>query len=1634
MRSSFSTFVAAVLVALTVFFAAKESQAYRYNAVYDPVTYVETGRGTVPNHNAVGGVDRIYMNRNQILLRITGCEYGARVTSADNAWDDGFCDDRAGNPRHWTGSGMEFIESIVNDKLLGATINPVQLCNSLDWDGVCGGTMAGDITVPPQYWRVASGNNPNSGAGQYYDYNQPGASGTLDARFTATNNNQEPIFRNYLDLLLKRFLDGDLTTPLDYDTYTFRYVDSYNPAFTVPIFLGISTAVAPTTTDTNGDGIQGGWEPDLGNLIAPFCVPDLIVIGPEVCFNLNIVNLDETLFFAPRGPWGTAITGPSTVTREVNNVGAPMIDYDRYLRTNQAGTSHLFLASQPKRTFTFDSEIVGCTSTLITSPGNCNESPYRDDDDGLYVELKLVNFTLDLLFEPPFTDTAYGVSSEVWGAGIGRHRHRGLNSGSFAASMTGSVLDIPSTGSAGRTTWPCPGRANDGKRFVHNVTNEEAGTYVAACDLSRWLKIYGPVRIPELTLGLSVRLEISYGEGLDYSSGHFDNLPPSLSPPNVTGPVVSFGFDLEFIEFSGQFAYNLIPGPFCNDGDTRQGQDYRGIFYDQTDVPKNCEPRIRQPGSPSIFDDATYNKSVQFASTITFVRAEFLGKFEDFFDPTTNPGFYLGPTVIPGLNDLNDVVGQVNFDWPLAGTTPQNQTDAVWIQLGLEGDVELRDDMQVPVAPYNTTEYVTFRTTGTYDLESGNGDQTNEFWADPWGVIMPMSGGIGFYWTNATGGTAQDEVISCVKADGGFTGYVDGYLSLPGAGNAASRSDDPSVSRPIPNLALNWSGSANIPGMGGAYDSAATGVPAIEGPEYDSMLLHLRIPNVSGKPPFVTAATLKGPNLYDDDLIPSPNAMVTQETYAFGIAIHQNLLSKVIYELVIDGLLCLDINPDAAYQDTLDSALGGLLTTDTLGLFVPYLSEHFAGYNMSMRIVPLLRKPTIAGQNFLPTSAFVNPNYSSMVSQFIRDFTNGGAIGYGTTAANDIPRVIIGGSNQFDSLKKRFRGQIATEALIEYTCGINTSNPLTSPTCGIWPDLSIIIPHLMVEFFINDDGPNHDQAVIRRRAFAMDLGINVGLNIDIIQNPVGGTPPFNDPSSSGFFGDAIPNSRPVYGGTSFPIGCDRLGSINPSFPCDVTGVPSRLVIFFAGLLDPEINSILVYDELPGSITDFTGDVENVNTCIDPMGGTAACDRPTDVDAIASYQAAISNLLGLILSGEISFFAEIGFDPAAYLDLPVVVTIPYIGPSFVVNSDAEAASTSGQGIITPGGDLIDNLACYRSGADYCPDPVFFNGDTATPIIRDISDGDANGFGDYLIVALGLDLQYLDSRFLLRLIDTFVEPLLNDYCDGDIDADDNATTWGGGNPVTDVVCTSESFNSRLTEILASLGVDLAPGFAPESKGRLPVGYQSPETVIKGIRKAHGFETIIEYEGWHPTVPPSELTFSYRVDGGFWTPFVPATTARIPGLFEGRHVFEVRAKDPRNNVEYTPERIEFVVDSVAPRIAILGDRVQRGGAEFLVEVYDAQSLPEDVRIAYKLNDGEWSGFSYDKEIAFSAPTGQHVLRVRAMDESGNVSEQTLTIAIEDGGFGCASTTAGGDGVLDLLLILLVPALVLRARRRIA
>jgi diguanylate cyclase (GGDEF)-like protein len=63
------------------------------------------------------------------------------------------------------------------------------------------------------------------------------------------------------------------------------------------------------------------------------------------------------------------------------------------------------------------------------------------------------------------------------------------------------------------------------------------------------------------------------------------------------------------------------------------------------------------------------------------------------------------------------------------------------------------------------------------------------------------------------------------------------------------------------------------------------------------------------------------------------------------------------------------------------------------------------------------------------------------------------------------------------------------------------------------------------------------------------------------------------------------------------------------------------------------------------------------------------------------------------------------------------------------------------------------------------------------------------------------------------------------------------------------------------------------------------------------------------WKQT-PSGRLLFSWRLDGGPWSPFSPTRSASFKHLSAGRRLFEVRAMDRNGNVDPSPAAFEFSV----------------------------------------------------------------------------------------------------------------------------
>lgn len=140
-------------------------------------------------------------------------------------------------------------------------------------------------------------------------------------------------------------------------------------------------------------------------------------------------------------------------------------------------------------------------------------------------------------------------------------------------------------------------------------------------------------------------------------------------------------------------------------------------------------------------------------------------------------------------------------------------------------------------------------------------------------------------------------------------------------------------------------------------------------------------------------------------------------------------------------------------------------------------------------------------------------------------------------------------------------------------------------------------------------------------------------------------------------------------------------------------------------------------------------------------------------------------------------------------------------------------------------------------------------------------------------------------------------------------------------------------------------------------------------------------------------------YQIDGGEWLPYAKAITLRDPG----EHTVTFRATDVAGNVS-APQSIvvdmegEGPGDTEGPEVTagVGGSRTRDGDfvgrATVTLTAVDEESGVD--RTEFQVNDGTWQRYAAPFVLAAD---GQHVVRYRAVDGAGNVSqtgEVTFTI----------------------------------------
>jgi len=186
--------------------------------------------------------------------------------------------------------------------------------------------------------------------------------------------------------------------------------------------------------------------------------------------------------------------------------------------------------------------------------------------------------------------------------------------------------------------------------------------------------------------------------------------------------------------------------------------------------------------------------------------------------------------------------------------------------------------------------------------------------------------------------------------------------------------------------------------------------------------------------------------------------------------------------------------------------------------------------------------------------------------------------------------------------------------------------------------------------------------------------------------------------------------------------------------------------------------------------------------------------------------------------------------------------------------------------------------------------------------------------------------------------------------------------------------------------------------------------------------------------------ELRYSWRLDGGLWN--VPKYTqkAKLPPLLEGKHIFEVMAIAPDGWIDAEPARLDFTVDTQAPRLKLQNvseeSFITSENPTFVVEASDFQTQPENIRIAYRLDGGEIVDNGFSKVIDLRrVPALEHKLEIYAQDEAGNLGAliQEFFTDTTRGGYGCGVLASGKTskaGTIALVIILLsLPFMVILA-----
>jgi len=711
---------------------------------------------------------------------------------------------------------------------------------------------------------------------------------------------------------------------------------------------------------------------------------------------------------------------------------------------------------------------------------------------------------------------------------------------------------------------------------------------------------------------------------------------------------------------------------------------------------------------------------------------------------------------------------------------------------------------------------------------------TNDFWADSAGIIIAANVGVDIryvMWNSAA------TSITYVKRDySEFNDYVSTCVQFASFVTAAT---SPII--PIPECQPQTGCPSTV--------STVSTCPIVNGGLYPYVFATEWLPTAP-------APSTLGEGRYGYSIT----------NYYVGIAIHHNLISRVLFEAIGDGLACIWVDK---YTPGLGGFAGGFLKTDSFGFFMPQLKEKYPGKDMAIEIIPNYKDPGDPSGNSGGAASYNRPL---------------SVVAYAKTGGPTFRPVLSVYSQS--STRVDFWSEFLTNA----TYGSSFTMFVQPSTWFDTADLMIDIPYLDLSFNVVTTGTITDPVASQTwmRIFGLTVGLMLSVDIDIVPcvSPDCAItvefPPY----------DSIDFSQPLTSALRDYYTGQYLDETTNYFPY---GGTFARVIDLTLYVDPDVRYFIAY---------------NTNAL-----GLSGSD----------WSEILGNILPVILNAVAGAKLRVAFDPAALLQLPIELNFPWVGPEFgTLNWDQPFAGNPSDNI----GDYFEIFIHWRGRfglariikilKNFGIDIVDIIGGVAglSPKAVNLHLADGNMRNGFKVTPPETFITYTSDPHALYTKIEFAawSPDSSKFryswrLDGG--------TWNLWQRENSVVLTHLLEGWHVFEVRAqdeNKLIDPTPArfvFRIDSLGP-DIRLTAPD-MVRGSK----FKAFVDVQD--AQAKKSETLVSWKLDDGEWSEWVPAselTSIEINSLAKGEHILHIRAKDDVGNISTYSHRF-FVTE----RVGVLG-----------------------------------------------------------------------------------------------------------------